>query len=376
MRLTRRVLINATAFLVLFVGLIMLLALQVLPTVFESTYKVYGIFSAAGGVASNQEVTYRGVQVGRVGKMTLTTDAVKIELDIQSGYKIPKAGTRARVLFKSAVGEQFVDLTPVRDTGPYFRSGDVIPETMTSIPIQIESLLRELDGVLRSIDPKALGTLVHELGTGLKGHGPDLSDVIKGLDVLTRIGATHAPELTGILHNGADVQQAFNASSPDFVSAVSSLRTVLQTLAEHKDALARILSGTRVLDAQIVDLLDTRRAQLNKIISDLATTTRLTDARLSDVDRILSYLGPFLNDIAAAFDPPYFNFNLVVNLEDPECGYEHTVHPVTQKASGPTPVSFSCPAGIGSAGNIASMSPALRSQLEQVSWLQLFTLGY
>ena len=382
MRLTRRILINSIAFLVLAAGLVFLLAVQVLPTVVESTYKVYGIFPAAGGVATNQEVTYRGVQVGRVGKMTLTRTAVKIELVIQSSYKIPKTGTRARVLFKSAVGEQFVDLTPLHDSPPYFRNGDVIPESMTSIPIQIEALLRELDGVLRSIDPHALGTLIHELGTGLTGHGADLGNIIKGFDVLTKIGATHTADITGILHNGADVQQAFDQSSDNFVRAIGSLRTVLDTLATHKDDLARVLTGTRDLDTQIVALLDSRRQQLNKIIADLANVTRLTDARLGDVDRVLTYLGPFLNDVASTFDSPYFNFNLVVNTGNPECVYSdpsgRPVRSVTDASKKPTPTKFRCPsdASAASAGSIMALPPELRIQLERISWLQLFTLGY
>lgn len=382
MRITRRILINSIAFLVLAAGLVLLLAVQVLPTVVESSYKIYGIFSAAGGVATNQEVTYRGVQVGRVGKMTLTPHAVKIELVIQSGFKIPKQGTRARVLFKSAVGEQFVDLTPVRESAPYFRSGDVIPESMTSIPIQIESLLRELDGVLKSIDPKALGTLIHELGTGLTGHGQDLANIIKGFDVLTKIGATHTADITGILHNGADVQQAFDQSSDDFVRAIGSLRTVVATLATHKDDLSRVLSGTRDLDTQIVALLDSRRQQLNRIIHDLGNVTRLTDARLGDVDRVLTYLGPFLADVASTFDSPYFNFNLVVNLENPACVYSdpsgRPVRPVTDASKKPTPTQFRCPldASAIAAGGITSLPPELRIQLERISWLQLFTLGY
>ena len=77
---------------------------------------------------------------------------------------------------------------------PFFSKGDVIPETMTSIPIQTEDLLRELDAVLRSIDPKALGTLIHELGTGLTGHGQDLNRALKAFDIITKIGADGRPQ--------------------------------------------------------------------------------------------------------------------------------------------------------------------------------------
>ena len=99
MRLDRRLIINTSAFLVLSAALVLLLAVQVLPTVFGSTYHIYGIFPTAGGVATNQEVSYRGVQVGRVGHMSLTRDAVKIEMIINSKFRIPKNGTRAQVQF-------------------------------------------------------------------------------------------------------------------------------------------------------------------------------------------------------------------------------------------------------------------------------------
>ena len=164
MRITRRVLINTVAFFVGSSVLFFALAVQILPTVFRNTYKIYGIFEQAGGVFTDQEVTYRGVQVGRVGKMTLTRDAVKIEMEIESRYKIPRDGTKARVLYKSAVGEQFIDLLPRSAAGPFFTNDDVIPRSATSLPVQTEDLLRELNGVLASLDPVALGSLIHELG--------------------------------------------------------------------------------------------------------------------------------------------------------------------------------------------------------------------
>jgi phospholipid/cholesterol/gamma-HCH transport system substrate-binding protein len=381
MRITRRVAINSIAFVVLGMLLAALLAIQVLPTVFGSTYSVYGIFTAAGGVASNQEVTYRGFQIGRVGRMTLTPDAVKIELVIDAGYKVPKDGTRARVLFKSAVGEQFVDLLPESGAAPFFRDGDVIPVEMTSIPIQIEDLLRELNAVLLSIDPKALGSLIHSLGTGLSGHGQDLKDVIKALDVLATVGAQRKSELSGLVSDAADLQDSFNSTREDFVRAIASLRTVLATLAANKDDLSRTVAAARELNGQIIELLDARRPELEKIVADLGTVVRLTDANLGDVDKLLTYLGPMLNDVDATFDAPYFIFNLNTNTEAPECSYDPSGRPggsprsVLDDSPRSPPVNISCPGDpFGASAGFAQA--ATRSRLEQVSWLRLLTAGF
>jgi len=381
MRLTRRVVINTVAFIVLGLGLAGLLAVRVLPTVFGSTYSIYAIFPGAGGVAPNQEVTYRGFQVGRVGQMTLTRDAVKIQMKIESKYHIPKTGTRARVLFKSAVGEQFIDLLPERDESPFFKKNDVIPITMTSIPAQIEDLLRELNGVLQSVDPKDLGQLVHELGVGLTGHGKDLSDTIKGLDVLAKIGAERRTEVGGLIDNAADIQDSFNASSQDFVRAITSLKTVLETIAARRTDLERTVKALDGLDTQILALLDHRKQELNRIISDLGITVRNTHAQLDDVDKLLRYLGAFLADAHQTYEAPYFVFNLATNLENPGCQYDPSsrpVHDVTDAHVDEPAYDFSCTGSSAAASSdaIASLDPALRAQLEQISWLQLFTLGY
>ena len=142
MRLTRRVVINTVAFLVLGAGLTVLLAVQVLPTVFGSTYSIYGIFTAAGGVAPNQEVTYRGVQVGRVGEMSLTRDAVKIEMKIESKYRVPKEGTRALYGPNSPIGG--------------FLEGIGIHVVFAQIGILLALLFVTLPLVVRTVQPVLL----------------------------------------------------------------------------------------------------------------------------------------------------------------------------------------------------------------------------
>ena len=380
MRLTRRVIINTIAFGALSLVLIVVMAVQVLPTVFGRSYSIYGIFTAAGGVATNQEVTYRGVQVGRVGDMTLTDRHVRIELIIEAGNRIPRDGTSARVLFKSAVGEQFIDLLPDHETGPFFASGDTIPVERTSIPIQIEDLLRNLDAVLRSIDPQALGSLINELGAGLTGHGDDLKNVILALDTFARVGADRRNELAGIIGDGADIQDSFNSTREDFVRAQEAARAVLATLVARKDDVERTLEATRDLGTEIIALLDHRKQELNQILADLGDVVRISHAHQGDLDKTLTFLGPFLADAVAAYDAPYFVFNLLANNDAPSCTYDPSSRPVRSVTDPPEqPVTdFACrPGGVGStSASSSTISPALRAQLDRISWLKLFTLGY
>ena len=74
--------------------------------VVDQDYTVTAHFPDSGGIFSGAEVTYRGVTVGRVGTMKLTSEGVDVNLDIdKSQDKIP-SDTKALVGNRSAVGEQ------------------------------------------------------------------------------------------------------------------------------------------------------------------------------------------------------------------------------------------------------------------------------
>src|SRR6202161_1344301 len=88
---------------------------------------------ATGGLYRFSNVTYRGVQVGKVTAVELTANGAKATLELRTSPKIP-ATLQADVLSVSAVGEQYVDLRPRTDSGPYLHDGSVVSLHDTTIP--------------------------------------------------------------------------------------------------------------------------------------------------------------------------------------------------------------------------------------------------
>src|SRR5271155_2581495 len=76
---------------------------------------------ATGGLYRFSNVTYRGVQIGKVTSVDLTPDGAKATLRLDTSPKIPADHLEAKVLSISAVGEQYVDLRPRTDSdsGPF-----------------------------------------------------------------------------------------------------------------------------------------------------------------------------------------------------------------------------------------------------------------
>src|SRR3982074_3121434 len=91
----------------------------------------------SGGLYENSVVTYRGTDVGQVKSVNVTGTGVRAVLAIRSGVNVP-AGVPVSVHSRSAIGEQFIELTPKpgadlgKDPGKdqshprMLRAGDVI----------------------------------------------------------------------------------------------------------------------------------------------------------------------------------------------------------------------------------------------------------
>src|SRR5882757_1004468 len=138
----------------------------------HSGYTVRLNLSDSGGIFTNAEVTYRGVTVGRVGGMRLTADGIQVDLNLTRSH-IP-ADLKAAVADRSAIGEQYVDLRPNADGGPYLKDGSVIDQHATILPPPVDQLLLSADQFAQSVPIKSLQTVVDELDDAFRDSGQKL----------------------------------------------------------------------------------------------------------------------------------------------------------------------------------------------------------
>jgi phospholipid/cholesterol/gamma-HCH transport system substrate-binding protein len=314
--------INLIGFLFISMGLVFLMATQVL-SIFSGTYSVNAIFPDAGGVFTDQEVTYRGLQVGRVGEMSVVEEGVNLELIIEDDYKIPAENLEARVMFKSAVGEQFVDLLPATDQPPYLEDQSTIPLDHTSIPVSTQSLLTTTESVLQGVPPESLRSLLESLGEGLAGRGKDIALTIESLADLSETFAERAPETIGILRNGTRLGEEFLKSKDDFKIAIAKLVEVADLLSDNRGTLKRLLENSNFASDELVSLIRENRGNLNKVIIQLAKINEFQANSGDDLLRLFRVLPPGLEGVVKTFEPKtgMVRFGLVTDNENPGCNF-------------------------------------------------------
>ncbi|OMC31200.1 virulence factor Mce [Mycobacterium sp. GA-1841] len=138
----------------------------------------------AGGLYRFSNVTYRGSQIGKVIAIRPTAPGATAQLSLQSSPRIP-ANLQAQVRSVSAIGEQYVELRPRTDVGPYLRDGSVIAARDTTIPQQVGPMLDQLGALLGSIPKDPLTQLLNETSRGLEGADYDLGSLFDSASRVT-----------------------------------------------------------------------------------------------------------------------------------------------------------------------------------------------
>ena len=140
---------------------------------------------ATGGLYRFSNVTYRGVQVGKVTAVALAANGAKATLSLGTSPKIP-ANLQADVLSVSAVGEQYVDLRPRTDSAPYLHDGSVIAMHDTTIPQAVGPMLDQVNALVKSLPKNKIAQLLDESFQGFNGAGYDFGSLA---DSSSRISA-------------------------------------------------------------------------------------------------------------------------------------------------------------------------------------------
>jgi phospholipid/cholesterol/gamma-HCH transport system substrate-binding protein len=309
-------------------------------------YLVTAQMSDSGGIFVNAEVAYRGVAVGRVASMTLTDRGVDLGLDIDSGSPDIPADTHAAVSNRSAVGEQFVDLLPQHENGPYLEDGSVIRADRTSIPLSPDTVLSNLDKLVSSVRPESLRTVVDETYTAFADAGPDLQKLLDSADSLTMTATQYLPQTQGLLADSRTVLDTQQRQAANITTFSSGLKTIAAQLKTSDPELRKIIDEAPKLSREISDVLAVSGSDLGIVFANLLTTAQITSARTGAIEELLVAY-PIISAFAPSTSPDGTgHLGVVLNLFDPaSCtkGYEGTrQRPANDLTEAPVNMSAYC----------------------------------
>lgn len=324
-----------------------------LGRLFSSTsYTVVAHFHDSGGMYAGGLVSYRGVRVGAVQRLVLTRDGVDAYLDIDHGWdgRIP-SDTLAVVGNRSAVGEQYVDLQPRTDHGPYLHDGSQIAMADTRIPLPTEKLLADVSTTVESVNRRSLRTTVHELGTAFSGSGPALQRIIDTGTAFIHEANRNFDVTTALLRDGNTVLRGQLASASAIRSFARDLRLFTGTLAGHDRDLRRVIGNGAVTATELRQFLVDNQVHLAGLVNNLVTTGDIVVKHLPGLRQVL-VLYPYVVEsgftvVSRSPETGLYDahFGMVLTDHPPVChnGYQSTdTRPPQDGTNRPMNVSAHC----------------------------------
>jgi phospholipid/cholesterol/gamma-HCH transport system substrate-binding protein len=290
-------------------------------------YTVTVDLPASGGLYPTSVVTYRGTEIGRVKSIDVTKDGVRAVLTLNSDTPIPSDASAA-VHSRSAVGEQFLELTPqAGGTTGKLRDGDVIPVGKVQIPADIGSLLDATNKALQAIPPDNLRTVVDEASKAVGGLGPELSRIVDGSTALAIEGGKTVDPLTELIDQSPPVLNSQVQTADSIATWAQRLASITGQFKAQDAAFADLLNIGGPALGEGKALFDRVAPALPVLLANLASLGDIAVAYRNDLEQLLvlfpqgtAVMGAIAvadSGVKQAYRGIYLDFNLNLNLPPP-----------------------------------------------------------
>jgi phospholipid/cholesterol/gamma-HCH transport system substrate-binding protein len=247
----------------------------------------------SGGLYRFSNVTYRGVEVGKITDIRITKTGAEATMSIATSPKIP-ADLEAEVRSVSAVGEQYVDLRPRTDSGPYLQNGAVITAHNISLPPAVGPVLDRVSKLVGTFPKDRLGALLDETYKGFNGAGYDFGSLLDSGSKLSS-DLNGAADQTSMLADDARPLLEGQAGNADAIRTwARSLAGFTGQLAKNDPQFRTVLQTFPGFSVEVSRLLNQIKPTLPVLLANLGTVGEILMTYNASLEQLLVLLPPYV----------------------------------------------------------------------------------
>ncbi|WP_319436765.1 MCE family protein [Mycobacterium sp. RTGN5] len=251
---------------------------------------------ATGGLYQFSNVTYRGLQIGKVTSIDLTENGAQATLSLDTSPKIP-ADLKAEVRSMSAVGEQYVELLPRNDKAPYLQDGSVIAVGNTSIPQSVGPMLDQVSKLMDTIPKEKLSQLLGESYQAFNGTGYDFGSLIDSGSTITRDANGISDNTRALIDDARPFLGAQELTTDSIRTWAASLAGVTEQVANNDPEFRSILRNGPGFAQETSKLLEQIKPTLPILLANMTTFGQIFLTYNKSVEQLLVLVPPFVAQI-------------------------------------------------------------------------------
>jgi phospholipid/cholesterol/gamma-HCH transport system substrate-binding protein len=256
------------------------------------------------GLVAGSDVSMRGVVVGEVAHVALGPDhRAVVQVDLDPDLRLPTR-TRVAVTSKTVLGPKRVDLIVdgLLSEGPHLATGDRLEQT--SAVVEVEDILAYLTPVLEAIDPEDLVVIGDDLLGFFAEHGPATGRLLDHGADLAELANRTLDDGLALTGSAREVSATFADRGPAFNRLGAALASDLATLSDNHDGIGVLLDEVARTAGSAETTLRLTRADLDVMLAEGASVTRLLFDYSQQVGEIISGLTLYSSKFASGFEDP------------------------------------------------------------------------
>lgn len=161
---------------------------------------------SANSLVPGAKVLLRGVAIGEVLGLDVTTEGVSVRIGYDPAVSIPLRSTM-KIGNLTGLGESYLLIEPDRNDGPYLADGADIPTTDVRTPASFGDMAAAISALLTQLNPSVMTSLVNNADRALPTDPRIPVDLERSATLLTANLMTSATDLTVILDSLRDIAE-------------------------------------------------------------------------------------------------------------------------------------------------------------------------
>jgi phospholipid/cholesterol/gamma-HCH transport system substrate-binding protein len=246
-------------------------------------------FSEAAGLVPGNEVRVAGVKVGKVTKVGLNGDRVRVTFKVKDAWVGDR--TTAMIRIKTLLGQKFLSLDP-QGTQP-LSPGNPIPKERTLAPYDVNEAFNGLATTVGQIDTKQLADSFTVLSDTFKNSPEHVRGALDGLSALSKTISSRDEQLAKLLDNTRKLTKTLADRNEEFEKLLSDGNLLLGEIRKRREAISALLTGTRDLARELSGLVQDNQNQLKPALEQLGRVTTILQRNQDNLDRSLTLMAPF-----------------------------------------------------------------------------------
>jgi phospholipid/cholesterol/gamma-HCH transport system substrate-binding protein len=285
----------------------------------DKSKKLTAHFPRTISIYEGSAVKVLGVQVGAVDKVTPNGTDVVVEMHYDDTIDVP-ADAQAVIVSPSIVGDRYVQLTPVYESGPKLADGAVLEAQDTGVPLELDQIYSSLDQLNVALGPNgankngALSDLLSTTAENFGGEGAQFHQTIQDFSTLSQTLDDNKEALFGSARELEGFLSTLATNDKTVRQFNQSLSDVSDMLSGEKEELAAALHNLSIGLGDVATFVQENRDILGKNITHINRVAKVLVKQRAALDETLKNAPVALNNLAMTYNPQSGTLDTNANL--------------------------------------------------------------